>query len=77
VPIRSTGGPLPVGVVTPVAEAWKVSAAGQHLVKEPTEQGGTRRYSRDIANRLRPAKALVAEVDATSLTRKKSEVQIL
>jgi hypothetical protein len=60
-----------------VAEAWKVSAAGQHLVKEPTERGGTRQYSCDIANELRPAKALVEEEDATSLTRKRSEVQIL
>jgi len=35
---------------------------GQHLVKEPTELDGTRRYSCDTRNPLRAAKVLVSEL---------------
>jgi len=50
---------------------------GQHLVKEPTELGGTRRYSCETANPLRTAEMLVSVLLKPSLTRKRSEVQVL
>jgi hypothetical protein len=49
-----------------------VSGDGQHLVKEPTEPDGTRRYSCDTVNPLRPAEVLVRTLRVTSLTRKRS-----
>jgi hypothetical protein len=45
---------------------------GQPLVKEPTELGGTRRYSCDIRNHLQPAKLLVRALPEPSLTRNSS-----
>jgi hypothetical protein len=50
---------------------------GQHLVKEPTSLSGTPRYSCDNDKRLRPAQVLVRRLCRPSLTRKRSEVQIL
>ena len=61
----------PSAVVSP-------ARSGQHVVKEPTEPNGTHRYSCDIPHpaidlRRRSSDAL----PPTSLTRKRSEVQIL
>ena len=50
--------------------------SGQHLVKEPTEPGGTRRYSCDIRSRPSPAKVLVTALPNPSLTRKRAGVRI-
>jgi len=50
---------------------------GQHQVKEPTESGGTRRYSCDTSQMLRAAEMQVRGLRDLSLTRKRSEVQIL
>lgn len=43
---------------------------GQHLVKEPTELGGTRRYSCDTPKPLRTAEMLVSVLLKPSLPRK-------
>jgi hypothetical protein len=60
-----------------IADRRTRSEAGQHLVKEPTELGGTQRYSCDTTTPLRTAEVLVKALCVTSLTRKRSEVQIL
>jgi hypothetical protein len=53
------------------------SPFGQHLVKEPTETDRTGRYSCDTSRVLWAAKMLVRALRVPSLTRKRSEVQIL
>jgi hypothetical protein len=50
---------------------------GQHVVKEPTALKGIQRHSLYIANRRRAADVLVRDLPPRSLTRKRSEVQIL
>ncbi len=55
---------------------WKECRSGQHLVKEPTEPDGIRRYVCGIWNRPRPAKVPVRGLHLPSLTRKRSEVQV-
>jgi hypothetical protein len=71
-PDRASPGSETFGPLKEATRPTRSGNRGQHLVKEPTEPDGTRRYSCDIANLLRPAKALVVEVDATCLTRKRS-----
>jgi hypothetical protein len=53
------------------------TSIGQRQVKEPTERSGTRRNSCSTPNRASSAKMQLRAVRRPSLTRKRSEVQIL